>query len=151
MLKRTLILGITAACFVVNIGQASANTLDMAASSTCTVSCIYSAHPSNSSTTVQNNLLPENLIFKVIIGTFVEPLDIECSYLRKVRSDLTIEKTIEGRVRYAIGAFDEYQKAVNYCKNLKDKGYVHAKVLAYNQEEVLTMPLDEVLELLGNR
>lgn len=92
--------------------------------------------------------LPKDLIFKVVIGNFVEPLDIECSFLRKVRDDLTIEKTTQGTVRYAIGAFREYKRAESHCESLKAKGYRHAKVIAYSQEEVLTTPMKDLLELI---
>ncbi len=94
---------------------------------------------------------PKDVVFKVVIGTFVEPLDIECSFLRKVRDDLTVENTDEGQVRYAIGAFDQYQKALTHCNTLISQGYKHAKVLAYNQEDALAMPIENVLEWLAQQ
>lgn len=147
MLKRTLILGIITACFVLNIGYANANT----GATNWTSQEFITNNQTNSSTYIQQNLLPKDLIFKVVIGVFVEPLDIECNYLRKVRADLTIEETTEGRVRYAIGAFNSYQNAETYCENLKINGYQHARVLAYDQEKVLVMPMELVLELLESR
>lgn len=152
MLKRTLTLGMIIFYFGTNNLSASANTLkNISATSSCTESCLISTPSFNSSSEPQTHLFFEDLVFKVVIGTFVEPLDIECNFLRKVRSDLTVEKTIEGRVRYAIGAFENYDKAHSYCESLKDKGYIHAEVMAYNQEEVLAMPMEEVLDLLENR
>lgn len=94
---------------------------------------------------------PKDVVFKVVIGTFVEPLDIECNFLRKVRDDLTVEKTDKGQVRYAIGAFDQYQKAQIHCDALISQGYKHAKVLAYDQEEALAMPIENILEWLAQQ
>lgn len=144
MLKQNIILGMITACFVVHIGYAG----NPSASTTLN----YSKQSKNISwDSTLNNKLPKDLIFKVVIGTFVEPLDIECSFLRKVRADLTIEKTNQGWVRYAIGAFNQYQQAESHCNNLKSKGYRHAKVIAYSKEEVLSIPIDQILELIAHQ
>jgi len=144
MLKRNIILGMIAACFVFHTGYAGNQlTTTNSPSSTLTQNTSWDSTLSNQ--------IPKDLIFKVVIGTFVEPLDIECSFLRKVRADLTIEKTNQGRVRYAIGAFNQYQQAESHCESLKSKGYRHAKVMAYSKEEVLAIPMNQILELIAHQ
>ena len=160
MLKRTFILGMIATCFFTSDGFAN-NNIETSAPT-------YISHTSNNSNnqlelntktnaantswdSILRNQLPKDLIFKVVIGTFVEPLDIECSFLRKVRADMTVEKTTKGETRYAIGAFDEYQQAASHCEDLKTKGYRHAKVIAYNKEEALAIPVEQVLEWMTDK
>ncbi len=156
MLKRNIILGMIAACFVLQIGQAgnqstSTNLHNSTQYNNASKKELAAATNSISWDSTLNNKLPQDLIFKVVIGTFVEPLDIECSFLRKVRADLTIEKTDQGRVRYAIGAFNQYQQAESHCESLKSKGYRHAKVIAYSKEEVLSIPMNQILELIAHQ
>ena len=144
MLKRNIILGMITACFIFHTGYAGNQpTTQNSHSSTLTQNISWDSTLSNQ--------LPKDLIFKVVIGTFVEPLDIECSFLRKVRADLTVEKTDQGKVRYAIGAFNQYQQAESHCQSLKSKGYRQAEVIAYSKEEVLAIPMDQILELIAHQ
>lgn len=146
MLKRNIILGMIVASFLFQTGYAGNQSTSNNLNNT-------TAQYNNNSSwdSILSNQLPKDLIFKVVIGTFVEPLDIECSFLRKVRADLTVEKTDQGKVRYAIGAFNKYQQAESHCENLKSKGYRQAKVIAYSKEEVLAIPMDQILELIAHQ
>ena len=143
---------ITLGCFQVShASNSSNNTLAPAASNNTGIAVFTNSDEQSSWDSTLRLQNPKDLIFKVVIGTFVEPLDIECSFLRKVRDDMTVEKTEEGRVRYAIGAFDNYEKARTHCNGLIAEGYRHAEILAYDKENILAMPIEYVLEWLAQQ
>ena len=96
MLKRNFILGLIAIVFFVNFGYATNHSIKLINTSNNN-SNIPSLTDSWDSTLRMQS--PKDVVFKVVIGTFVEPLDIECSFLRKVRDDLTVEKTDQGKIQ----------------------------------------------------
>lgn len=90
----------------------------------------------------------EKIVFKVEIGTFSEPLKIESEYLSPIRNLLEVETTTDNKIRYVVGKFSEYGKAVQYCQQLSYLGYDHPEVKVYMGNKCLDMSLSEALDLV---
>lgn len=92
----------------------------------------------------------EELAFKVKIGTFVQPLKLDCDFLSEVKDDLSMDKLENGHFQYMVGAFTDYESAFNKKLELKKMGYENADIVVYMQNKLVKKPLLDILKEVKN-
>jgi hypothetical protein len=86
------------------------------------------------------------ITFKIQIGALRKAASPEFEEKIKDLNDLDKQTTSSGMTRYTAGKFNDYSKADKFRKDLNDKGFVEAFVIAVFKGEVIS--IQEALELL---
>ena len=85
--------------------------------------------------------------FKIQIGALKRPAAAaDMDERLKVLQGVEKQNTSTGMIRYSTGAFREYQKAEEARKQLEDKGFPEAFIIAVFKDEIIS--LQEAMELL---
>ena len=92
----------------------------------------------------------ETINFKIELGRFAQPMPLTASYFDAIRDDLNEYQLENGKVIYALGAFEKYADALSFEAELKNKGYRDVKTVAYLADNPLERPADEV-QAFGNQ
>lgn len=88
------------------------------------------------------------IIYKLEVGSFVEPLNERSLFLLPIIETVKAEKKSNGWTRYIVGNYTNIQEAFKKQGDLLIKGYKDTQVIMYVNNIPFELPLDEALEFL---
>lgn len=84
--------------------------------------------------------------FKIQLGVTRKAGNTEMEEKTKDLPDVEKQTTVSGLIRYSVGSFNDYSKADKYRKEMADKGFTEAFVIAVFKGEIIS--IQEANELL---
>ncbi len=94
-----------------------------------------------------------NLVFKIQLGAFRQPISTKSSFYSNVAKDFTIEteNTASGYIRYLVGNYTDISKAREVESTLQQKGYPKALIVPYLNNKRHNISVEEAWQKYGSK
>jgi len=94
-----------------------------------------------------------NLVFKIQLGAFRQPISTKSTFYSNVAKDFTIEteNTASGYIRYLVGNYTDISKAREVESTLQQKGYTKALIVPYLNNQRHNIPVEDAWQKYGSK